>query len=105
MSPTSLVALAAARTEVANFLDSLLLVYMILIIVYVLTSMIVSLGARMPYSRVGGGILGFLRDTCEPYLRIFRRFIPMLGPFDLSPIVAILALSIVGNIVVAVIRG
>ncbi|MBW3536036.1 MAG: YggT family protein, partial [Gemmatimonadetes bacterium] len=39
------------------------------------------------------------------YLRIFRRFIPPLGPLDLSPIVGIFTLQIVGSIIVSLIRG
>jgi YggT family protein len=50
-------------------------------------------------------VLTFLRDVTEPYLRIFRRFIPPLGPLDLSPIVAILVLQIGGGIIVELIRG
>jgi uncharacterized protein YggT (Ycf19 family) len=37
-------------------------------------------------------ISDFLRDVCEPYLRIFRRIIPSFGALDFSPVVAILAL-------------
>ena len=37
-----------------------------------------------------GQILG---KVCEPYLEVFRKFIPPLGMFDFSPIVAILALQ------------
>ena len=47
----------------------------------------------------------FLRQVCEPYLSLFRRFIPPIGPVDISPIVAILVLQIVGGIVVNLIRG
>jgi len=97
--------MASARTEVAAFLEALLLVYTLIIIIWVLTSMIFALGARTPYSRWSNAVLGFLRDVSEPYLRIFRRFIPMLGPIDISPIVAILALNIVGGLIVALIRG
>jgi len=43
--------------------------------------------------------------VCEPYLGFFRRFIPPLGPIDLSPVVAIILLQIVGGIVVRLIRG
>jgi uncharacterized protein YggT (Ycf19 family) len=50
-----------------------------------------------------------VHDVTDPYLRIFRRFIPMarLGPaaLDLSPIVATFVLLIVGGIVADVIRG
>ena len=60
---------------------------------------------RVPYSRWSDAVLGFLRDVCEPYLRIFRRFIPMIGPLDISPIVALIVLSLVGSIVEGLIRG
>ena len=60
---------------------------------------------RVPYSRWSDAVLGFLRDVCEPYLRIFRRFIPMIGPLDISPIVGLLVLQIVGNIVVSAVHG
>lgn len=35
-----------------------------------------------------------LTKICEPYLEVFRRFIPPLGMFDLSPIVGILVLNL-----------
>jgi YggT family protein len=59
----------------------------------------------VPYSRWSDAVLGFLRDVCEPYLRIFRRFIPMIGPLDISPIVALLVLNFAGAIVVRLISG
>ena len=58
-----------------------------------------SFGVRMPYNRVANGILSFLRDVSEPFLRLFRRIIPMVGPLDLSPIVAIFVLQIGGTII------
>lgn len=96
---------AVSRVDVAEFLGSVLFVYSILIVVYVLTLMIFSLGGRVPYSRWSDAVLGFLRDVCEPYLRIFRRLIPPLGPLDVSPIVAILVLNIVGGLIVRAIHG
>ena len=59
----------------------------------------------MPYARWSSALLGFLRDVCEPYLSVFRRFIPPIGPLDLSPIVAIVVLNIVGGIIVRLIAG
>lgn len=96
---------ADARGQVADFLGALLLVYTLLIFVYIITSLIFAFGGKVPYSRWSDAILGFLRDVCEPYLGIFRRFIPPLGPLDISPIVAILVLQIVGGIIVNLIRG
>jgi YggT family protein len=97
---------AITRYDVADFVSAVITVYTLLIFVYVLMSLVFSLGARVPYNRVTDAVLGFLRDVCEPYLRIFRRFIPMIGPLDVSPIVAILVLQIVGQtIIVNAIRG
>jgi uncharacterized protein YggT (Ycf19 family) len=105
MSATLLIA-TTAREQIANFVDALLLVYILLIFAYILTSLIFSFGGRIPYSRWSSAVLGFLRDVCEPYLGLFRRFIPPIGPIDISPIVAILLLSIVGRgIIVPLIAG
>ena len=50
-------------------------------------------------------MLGFIEETTNPYLNLFRAFVPRIGPLDISPIVAILVLSIVGGLVVGLIRG
>ena len=97
--------LATTRGKIADYVAALFLVYSIIIVLYVLTSLIFSLGVRVPYSRWTDALLGFLRDVSEPYLRIFRRFIPMIGPLDISPIVALLVLQFVGGLIVALIRG
>jgi YggT family protein len=80
-------------------------VYTLLIIAYILSSLFFAFGGRVPYARWSSAILGFLRDVCEPYLSIFRRFIPPLGPLDLSPIIGIFVLNIVGGIIARLIRG
>jgi YggT family protein len=97
--------LATVRGDVADFVSALILVYTILIFVYIISNLLFAFGGRMPYNRWLSAVLGFLRDVCEPYLRIFRRFIPQFGPFDFSPIIAIILLQIVGGIVVNIIRG
>ncbi len=97
--------LALARGDIADFVSSLVLVYTILIFVYIVSSLIFSMGARVPYSRASNVALSFLRDVCEPYLALFRRFIPPIGPLDLSRLVAVLVLQIVvGGILVPLIR-
>jgi len=101
----SVFVIATARDQIADFLSALITVYWILIFAYILSTLIFSFGGRIPYSRWSSAILGFLRDVCEPYLGIFRRFIPPIGPIDVSPIVAILVLVIGGNFLVALIRG
>jgi YggT family protein len=97
--------LAVDRVDVAHYVNTLCLVYTILIFAYVISQLVLSFGVRVPYSRASDAILGFLRDTCEPYLRIFRRFIPMLGPLDITPIVAVLVLQVVCSLVGRLIGG
>ena len=64
-----------------------------------------SFGVRVPYIALVNAVLDFLRDVSEPYLRLFRRLPLRVGPLDLSPIVAILVLQIVGGIIVGLDRA
>lgn len=100
-----MIPLAIDRVDVASYLDTLILVYIVLIFIRILMSWI----PRIPYNRVLDAVLTFVKDVTDPYLNLFRRFIPMvkLGPgaLDISPIVATFVLIIVGNIVVGLIEG
>ena len=89
-----------ARHQIAGFLSALITVYTIIIIAWIVVQFVFALGARVPYSRPVNAILDFLRDVSEPYLRIFRRLPLRVGPLDLSPIVAIFVLQIVGGLIV-----
>lgn len=97
--------LAVSRSDVADYVDTLVLVYIVLIFIRI----IMSYFTRIPYNVVLNAVLTFVRDVTDPYLNLFRRFIPMLrvGPagLDLSPIVATFVLIIVGGIVSSLIRG
>jgi uncharacterized protein YggT (Ycf19 family) len=88
------------RLDIANFLSALLSVYTLCIFAYIVASLVFSFGLRVPYSRPVNAVLDFLRDVSEPFLRIFRRLGLRIGPMDLSPIVAIILLTVVGRIVV-----
>jgi YggT family protein len=96
---------ATVREEIADFLGALLLVYLICIIAWIVLSFIFSMGLRVPYNRWFSALMDFLRDVTEPYLRIFRPLPLRIGPLDLTPIVAIFLLQIVGGIVISVVRG
>jgi YggT family protein len=82
-----------AITEIELFINVFISVYALVVFLYVLTSWI-----RLPYSF--NPVVRFLYEVCEPYLRLWRRILPSFGPLDLSPMVAILALVVVGQIVV-----
>jgi YggT family protein len=97
--------IALSRADVADYLNTLLLVYLILIFIRILLSWI----PRMPYNRYLAAFLKFVTDVTDPYLNIFRRILPPVrmgpGALDLSPIVATFVLIIVGQIVVGLVRG
>ena len=99
-----MLALAVLRDDIANYVQAVFWVYILIIFVYILLNMMFSLGLRPPYSRFTDAVMNFLRDVCEPYLRIFRRFIPPIGMFDLTPMIAIILLYVVETIVVNAIR-
>ena len=84
-----------AADKVRQFVDVFVVVYGIIIFVYILSSWF-----RLPYSPWLSRIQRFLYDVCEPYLRLFRRILPPLGPLDLSPIVAVFALLLVERVAV-----
>ena len=90
---------AVSRNDIANYVGWVFYVYILIIFLYILVNWLLAAGVRPPYSRFTGAVLTFLRDTSEPYLRLFRRFIPPLGMFDLSPIVAIFVLYFLRYIV------
>jgi YggT family protein len=91
---------ATARVQIAEFLSALIYVYTLLIILFIVIQLLFAVGLRPPYSRTVDAVLGFLRDICEPFLRIFRRLIPSFGGLDFSPILAIISLQLINSIVV-----
>ena len=87
-------------TSVRRFVDTFILVYILLLFAYILTSWI-----RLPYQPWLNRVQRFLYDVCDPYLRIFRRFLPPLGPLDLSPMVAVITLILVKSLLDALIEA
>ncbi len=93
-----LAVLADVVSAVQNFVHVFILVYVLLISVYILSSWF-----QLPYRPWLYRIRQFLSDVCNPYLRLFRRFLPPLGPLDLSPLVAVLVLVILDQVLVGLI--
>jgi YggT family protein len=93
---------AIGRDDVANYVDALFVVYLILIFIRVLLSWV----PRMPYNPYLRSAVRFVEETTDPYLNLFRRFIPPIGGrLDISPIIAILVLWVVAGLVSDAIRG
>ena len=99
---------ALSRDDVANYVDKLFLVYFILIITRIVLSWVQQF-RPIPYNMTLRAVIGFVEETVDPYLNLFRRFIPPIrlggAGIDLSPILAIFLLLIVQSIVVNAIAG
>jgi len=95
-SADTVLVLADTATSVQRFVSVFLDVYILLILAYVLTSWI-----KMPYAL--HRLQRFLDDVCEPYIRVFRRVLPSVGPLDLSPIVAVITLIVAQRMLVGLI--
>jgi YggT family protein len=97
--------LAITRDDVADYVDTLILVYLILIFIRIVLTWI----PRIPYNPVLSAVIKFVTDVTDPYLNLFRRILPpvRLGPgaIDLSPIVATFVLIIIRGILVGLIAA
>ncbi len=80
--------------SLTSILYSVVNFYEILIIIYVLMSW-------FPLKGFFAEIYSVLASVCEPFLSLFRRFIPPIGgTLDISPIVAIFALNLLLRLIV-----
>jgi YggT family protein len=99
------IALALSRGDVADYVDALFIVYIVLIFANILISYV----PRMPYNPTLRSVLDFVKDTTDPYLNLFRRFLPPIGrggfALDLSPVIGIIVLFVVQAVVVSLISG
>jgi YggT family protein len=92
--------LADTADSVQAFVDVFIAVYILLLFAYILTSWI-----HLPYSPWLNRVQRFLYDVCDPYLRLFRRFIPPIGPLDLSPMVGVIVLIVLKSVADGVIQA
>jgi YggT family protein len=97
--------LAITRVDVADYVSTLITVYVVLIFIRILMSYFRSI----PYYRVLDIFLRFVTEVTDPWLNLFRRFIPpvRMGPaaIDLTPVIAVFVLYILGALVTRLISG
>jgi YggT family protein len=91
----TVILLADAISSAQNFVQVFATVYTLIIFVYILSSWF-----RLPYSPWLNRIQRFLHDVCEPYLRLFRRILPSMGPLDLSPWIAVIVLWLFAEVLI-----
>jgi uncharacterized protein YggT (Ycf19 family) len=93
----TLTLLGDAIDKADTFVNVFVSVYSLVILLYIIASWL-----RLPYSPWLNRIQRFLYDVSEPYLRLFRRVLPSTGPLDLSPIIGIIVLVILGQVVIRI---
>jgi YggT family protein len=96
--------LAITRGDVGGYVYTLALVYVVLIFIRILLSWF-----RLPYYRWLNAFLDFVTEITDPYLNLWRRFLPLVrmgpGALDLSPMVGSIVLIFVAGIVANIISG
>jgi uncharacterized protein YggT (Ycf19 family) len=85
--------------RIESFVDVFIGVYTLLILLFIISSWI-----RLPYSPWLNRIQRFLYDVCDPYLRLFRRIVPPIGPLDLSPMLAVIVLILIDRVAQALLE-
>lgn len=81
--------------QVELYVSALFTVYVIVIFLRI----VMSFAPRPPVSGPFRAVWNFAHQSTDWYLNIFRRFIPPIGMFDLSPIAALLVLYVLRNLV------
>jgi YggT family protein len=104
----SQVIVAIDRNDIAQYVDSLFLVYLILIFARIVISWVVMFRGSLPYNRPLRVVTEFIEQVVDPYLNLFRRILPPIGggrmALDLSPIIGVLVLILAQGIVVGLIN-
>lgn len=75
---------------IANSLVNFINIYVVLLIVRILLSWFQT-------ADWANQVMSFLSPITDPYLNVFRSFIPPLGGLDLSPMLAILVLQVLAS--------
>jgi YggT family protein len=98
--------LALTRGDLADYVNALFIVYVILIFIRIVASFV----PRMPYNPYLRAVLDFAQEVTDPYLIFWRRLIPSFGGaggfgFDPSPMVGLLVLFVAQKVLVNLIAG
>ncbi|HMM48257.1 MAG TPA: YggT family protein [Miltoncostaeaceae bacterium] len=87
--------------HVVTYISALFTVYIIVIFLRI----VLSFAPRPPIDGPLRAVWNFAHQSTDWYLNIFRRLIPPVGMFDLSPILALLVLYILRGLILTLLSG
>jgi YggT family protein len=98
--------LALTRGNLADYVNALFIVYVILIFIRIVASFV----PRMPSNPYLRAVLDFATEVTDPFLNLFRRLIPPIGGgggfgIDLGPMIGLLVLFVAQRLIVDLIAG
>ena len=80
-------------------LDSIITIYLWIIIINAILSWLVAFNVLNTQNRFVFSVLDTTHKLTDPALNKIRRFIPMFGSIDISPVILILLLIFLRNII------
>jgi len=84
--------------SLVNVLDTVLYLFQLSLVIYIVISLLIQFGIVNPYSSIISLVQNSLSQIHEPILNIVRRYIPMFGNLDLSPLVVFLLIMFLSEI-------
>ena len=81
-----------------NVLNTVLYLFQLSLVIYIVISLLIQFGIVNPYSYIISLVQNSLSQIHEPILNIVRRYIPMFGNLDLSPLVVFLLIMFLSDI-------
>lgn len=86
-----------------DFISAVLGLFRWAVILYVIINLLESFKIINPYSQFVYKVHNFLFSVVEPFLTAIRRFLPIFGGIDLSPVVLLLLVSLIDGIIYQII--
>ena len=84
--------------SLVNVLDTVLYLFQLSLVIYIVISLLIQFGIVNPYSSIISLVQNSLSQIHEPILNIVRKYIPMFGNLDLSPLVVFLLIMFLSDI-------
>jgi YggT family protein len=91
--------------EVIMFIDQIIDIYIWTLLIYIGVGWLVAFRIVNPWQPIVRMITDVLARIHEPLLSQVRRFLPDLGPVDISPIVLFLAAQFISNLLISSLSG